>query len=352
VSKGLDGAGSVVKVNNVSPDETGNVLLNADNIAEADGSPNNLYFTAVRVRSVLLAGLDLATTTAISATDSVLAAIGKLQAQITLLFGRTGGSGGLMFRNKLINANFMVNQLVVGGTVTLTAGQYGHDGWKAGASGCTYTFVTTGTNTVMTVSAGSLLQIVEGRYINGGIYTASTRGTAQMRVAISGAALTGSFSAGPITTAAATSGAGIQVEFSTGTIDRPQLEEGGISSAYTSVPEFELQRCQRYFWKTYAQIHAPGTPTITGGILHYPEATTSYANFQVRFPVQMAASPTVVLYSAGNGVTGVIYNVDVTANLAAATASIGENGCTSYVNGQSVPQSQTLILQMTASARL
>ena len=43
----------------------------------------NQYFTAARVRAVVLTGLSLATNAVISATDSVLSAFGKLQAQIT-----------------------------------------------------------------------------------------------------------------------------------------------------------------------------------------------------------------------------------------------------------------------------
>jgi hypothetical protein len=49
------------------------------NLAEG----TNEYFTAARVRAVLLTGLSLVTNAVISATDSVLVAFGKLQAQIT-----------------------------------------------------------------------------------------------------------------------------------------------------------------------------------------------------------------------------------------------------------------------------
>jgi hypothetical protein len=49
------------------------------NLAEG----TNQYFTAARVRAVVLTGLSLATNAVISATDSVLVAFGKLQAQIT-----------------------------------------------------------------------------------------------------------------------------------------------------------------------------------------------------------------------------------------------------------------------------
>lgn len=43
----------------------------------------NLYFTAQRVRDAVLTGLSLASSAVVSATDSVLSAIGKLQAQVS-----------------------------------------------------------------------------------------------------------------------------------------------------------------------------------------------------------------------------------------------------------------------------
>ena len=59
--------------------------------AVAEGAAN-LYFTAARVRDTLLAGLTFATNAAILAADSVLVALGKLQAQITAHFGAGGGA--------------------------------------------------------------------------------------------------------------------------------------------------------------------------------------------------------------------------------------------------------------------
>lgn len=50
--------------------------------AIAEGSAN-LYFTVARVRAVLLTGLDLSTNAAITAADTILSALGKLQKQIT-----------------------------------------------------------------------------------------------------------------------------------------------------------------------------------------------------------------------------------------------------------------------------
>jgi hypothetical protein len=54
-----------------------------DMVAES-GTPTNQWFTASRVRAVVLTGLSTATNAAIVAGDTLLAALGKLQAQITV----------------------------------------------------------------------------------------------------------------------------------------------------------------------------------------------------------------------------------------------------------------------------
>jgi len=69
-------SGNVLSVNG----QTGAVVLDTDDINEGT---SNLYFTAARVRDAVLTGLSTATNAIISATDSVLSAFGKLQAQIT-----------------------------------------------------------------------------------------------------------------------------------------------------------------------------------------------------------------------------------------------------------------------------
>jgi hypothetical protein len=57
---------------------------------------SNLYFTASRVRAVVLTGLSTATNAAITATDSVLQAFGKLQAQISAVGGVWGTITGTL----------------------------------------------------------------------------------------------------------------------------------------------------------------------------------------------------------------------------------------------------------------
>lgn len=62
-------------------------LSTADDLPENTPTPTNKYFTDGRVRSAVLTGLSLLVGTAVDATDTVLAAIGKLQKQITDLAG-------------------------------------------------------------------------------------------------------------------------------------------------------------------------------------------------------------------------------------------------------------------------
>lgn len=74
--------GSVSSVNGVNPNSSGAVALSTDDLAE-DSSPSNLWFTPQRVRDTALTGLSLSTGSAITATDTVLTAPGKLQVQVT-----------------------------------------------------------------------------------------------------------------------------------------------------------------------------------------------------------------------------------------------------------------------------
>lgn len=64
--------------------------LTTDDITEGI----NQYFSASRVRGVVLTGISFLTSLAVTATDNVLEAFGKLQAQVTQLFARVPLSGG------------------------------------------------------------------------------------------------------------------------------------------------------------------------------------------------------------------------------------------------------------------
>lgn len=90
----LTAQGAVVTLKRRSADvwaligQTGTVVLDTDDISEG---ATNKYFTESRVRSSVLTGLSLLTGGVISAADSVLSALGKLQKQISDAVTAIGG---------------------------------------------------------------------------------------------------------------------------------------------------------------------------------------------------------------------------------------------------------------------
>lgn len=160
------------------------------------------------------------------------------------------------FKNRLINGNFGINQRGVSGTVTLAAGAYGHDRFKAGASGCTYTFATSNNVTTLTISSGSLQQVVEGLNLETGTYALSWTGTAQGKIGA------GSYGASGVT-GSITGGTNTTVEFNTGTLSLVQLEKGSTATSFDYRPYgTELQLCQRYFQLSGGAGRSVATATI------------------------------------------------------------------------------------------
>jgi hypothetical protein len=185
--------------------------------------------------------------------------------------------------NRIINGNFAINQRGQVSGTALAAAAYGHDRWKAGASGCTYTFTTALPDTTITITAGSLTQIIEAGMIEGGVYTLSWTGTAQARVYQGAPA--GVYAASPIVTPALPAGVNTIVEFNTGTIVRVKLEIGTVATPFNrQTMAKSLADCQRYYyqrlytdgWLCAGQVFAAGQ---VGGFLAWP--------------VTMRASPTV-----------------------------------------------------------
>jgi hypothetical protein len=166
----------------------------------------------------------------------------------------SGGASLLGRTNAIINGNFGINQRGVSGTVTLAAGAYGHDRWKAGASGCTYTFATTNNVTTLTISAGSLIQVIEGINLFTGTYVLSWAGTAQGKIGA------GSFGNSGIT-GSVTGGTNLNIEFGTGTVSLVKFEAGTVATPFEhrSYGQ-ELALCQRYFQTL------PPSPFRTAGV--------------------------------------------------------------------------------------
>lgn len=115
----LNGGDGISSVNSVTP-QAGNVSITTDNIPEP-GAPTNQWFTAARVRGVVLTGLSLATNAAASASDTVLQAIGKLQAQVNTKDATGGFPGMTGFAINLKNAaGTIVSKLASAATVART----------------------------------------------------------------------------------------------------------------------------------------------------------------------------------------------------------------------------------------
>lgn len=177
--------------------------------------------------------------------------------------------------NLLHDPRFLVNQRAVSGTVTLAAGAYGHDRWKAGASGCTYTFSTSQGRTTLTISSGSLVQVIDGAdlFYGSNTYTLSWGGTCQGKIGW------GSYSASGVT-GPATGGTNLSIEFGPGTLYEPQLELGSISTPFSFKDlALDIADCKRYF------------NTIDLSIRVYsPSSATSWA-FPITWPA-MRVAPT------------------------------------------------------------
>ena len=188
------------------------------------------------------------------------------------------------FKNRLINAQLLINQRGVSGTVTLSAGAYGHDRFKAGASGCTYTFATTNNVTTLTITAGSLQQVIEGLNLESGTYTLSWTGTVQGKIGA------GSYGASGIT-GSITGGTNTTIEFNTGTLSLPQLEVGSTATSFDYRPyTTELQLAQRYYFKKGPQASSDVRYGI--GFSASGSSTTAYIN--ITLPVNMRTGPTSV----------------------------------------------------------
>ena len=153
--------------------------------------------------------------------------------------------------NLVMNPEFIVNQLGLTGTVTLAADKYGHDGWKAGSSGCTYTFApdySSDGNFIITITAGSLMQTItrwEGlNFISGREnMVLSWMGTAQGQFVGSGY---GGYGASGVTTNVSRTQSQA-IEFGVGTVTKVKLEFGTSPSIFRrrSYAE-EMALCRRY----------------------------------------------------------------------------------------------------------
>jgi hypothetical protein len=135
------------------------------------------FFTDVRAAT--LTGLSTATNAVVAATDTVLAAIGKLQAQVSTKFDKTGGDIGgninftgtarrisgdfsngtiasrVMFQTSTVNGNTVVSTLPNGSSTTSGFRAYGSDNLLNGVSADLIASVSTGDVRLISNAYGS-----------------------------------------------------------------------------------------------------------------------------------------------------------------------------------------------------
>ncbi|WP_043349026.1 hypothetical protein [Methylobacterium sp. B1] len=210
-------------------------------------------------------------------------------------------SGIFAGRNRLLNGNFTVNQRgQPSASTSYSAGVYILDRWKAGANGVTlsYAAASNGVDIVVTITAGTLVQVIEGsRYlIEGGAFTLSWTGTATARIYQGSAS--GSYAASPVRAASLTAATNTTVEFGTGTLSLVQFEPGAAVTVFER-RDLEFDRCCRYFVATSIRGAVGGNNN--GSYI------ATYISGGVLLPAPMASSPSLSFYDyAGNAgsVTG------------------------------------------------
>ncbi len=254
----------------------------------------------------------------------------------------TGDISPIVFRNRIHNGNFVINQRRLSGTVTLSAGVFGHDRYKAGASGCTYTFATSGIDTVITISAGSLIQTIESINIEGGTYVMSWFGTSTGKIGA------GSFSTSGITAIGVAANTDLAIEFGTGTLSQIQLELGTVATPFERRPsQWELALCQRYLYTQVCSssledfVGTGGTNGSTGGTLAF------------KFPVEMRVAPTGLAFvgSASYSSFGLTTPLVASTVTAMALGGVGKNSGRISVTGTGTPYTagQSLLFYGTIS---
>jgi len=212
--------------------------------------------------------------------------------------------GSAQFSNRLINPNFTVNQRVATGTVVLAAGAYGFDRWKAGASGCTFTFAVSANVTTLTISAGTLMQVIEGANLQSGVHVLSWTGSALGRIDA------GSYSASGVT-GTASGGTNQTIEFAAGTLVMPRYNQGAASSVQFLPVGLELALCQRYYVTSYIGVGVGSVSSagqVYGGTYYNTSSVAGGKGVvQVNF-LQMRAAPAVNIYSPSTGTLNQIFD--------------------------------------------
>jgi hypothetical protein len=132
-------------------------------------------------------------------------------------------------------------------------------------------------------------------------------------------------------------------------IGNVQVESGLVATDFEHRPfADELIRCQRYFCKSYPYATSPGAASATAGALSFSSGGVGlvYQAFGVtRFPVEMRASPTIVLYNPNDGnTTNAIRDISANADHPAQVVALtGAGGFTPRLNNSAPAASMNLM---------
>lgn len=273
IATGLDAAATAADRIQTSADALSTLAAKADTLTSASGA------------ALSAASATAASTLAIEAADDAAAIATALSTASV--------------RNLLCNGNFCVNQRCYVSGALLTAGTFGHDRWKAGASGAAYTFIQGVVDTQITITSGTLIQTIEAGDIDSAVYTVSWSGSATARVGKNGAAPSGAYAASPIVITSVTLGQTLAVEFSTGTLGTAQINAGSVALPFSrrSFAE-ELRIAMRYFQKTFRYGTAPAQNTgdYSGALLTYAVVANSIPTVQWRLIVPMRTNTQTITF--------------------------------------------------------
>jgi hypothetical protein len=256
-----------------------------------------LYYTDARVRAAPLTGYAVGANSAIVAADTVMGAVGKLQAQLNdrytiaqaaALWGSRGSS-----RNYLDNADFQISQRNSTALTSAASGVYFYDRWRSSAAGTT---VVTGTQTApqgfkfLGINAGQICQIIDMETMVGGSYTLSQQSSATLTLQRNGTTIATLVGAGQVTFTFDRVGATSLILYAaSGNLILPQLEEGTVATPFKFKPKaLELLQAQRYFVRMYSM-----------GANEYQTVAGVYFSQRILFPTQMQATPTLVTVAPG-----------------------------------------------------
>ena len=245
--------------------------------------------------------------------------------------GPTGPVGPALNANVLINSDFRINQGGYVSAAVLASGSYGHDQWKAGASGGDYSFTQLKSSTQITIAAGkSLIQPIEDVNVVGGSYVLSWTGTAQARSGVNTSTPSGTYAASPLLITGQTAGTVRSIEFNAGTLGTVKLETGSTATPFV-MRQFdqELWTCKRYYQKSYGLGIAPGAAVGGSGLFFIADGLTTAAHspwIPIALSPSMRAAPAVLIYSPNTGASGKVRDGNASADVTATGNQITENG--------------------------